>query len=160
MSKVQHVYAVFESPKAAMAAFQEVQAKGCSTEHCSAILHERHLDESLLRTGERAGTEGAADGAAVAGALGAIVGGIAALGGGLVGIGPLAAAALGGGVMAAYGALSGRIAASDEPERHLRALAGEVEAGKVLIAVETDDPKLEALCEQVFLEHGGRQVVF
>jgi len=122
-------------------------------------MHERHIDESLLPSGERAGREGAAEGAAVAGSVGAVLGGLAALGGGILGIGPLAAAAFGGGVMAAYGGLLGGISGSDEPERHLRALADDVEAGKVLIAVETEDPILEAMCEQVFARHGGRQVV-
>lgn len=159
MSKTQHVYALFDSAAEATAAYEAVQAGGCSNEHCSAILHEKHLDHSALTTGERAGNEGARDGAAIAGSAGAVIAGLAALGGGILGVGPLAAAAFGGGVMAAYGALLGGVSGSDEPERHLRALQGRVEGGGILIAVETDDPDLEKMCEAVFEEHGGRQVV-
>jgi hypothetical protein len=62
--------------------------------------------------------------------------------------------------MAAYGGLLGGISGSDEPERRLRARADDAEAGKVLIAVETDDRRPEGMCEQVFSMHGGRQIVF
>ncbi len=160
MSKVQHVYAIFEDATQAAKAYEAVQERGCANEHCSAILHERHVDESLLPRGERAGSEGAKQGALVAGSIGAALGGLGALGGGLVGLGPLAAVALGGGAMAMYGGLLGGIAGSDEPEKHMRALAAEVEAGRVLVAVETDDAELEVMCEEVFNEHGGRKVVF
>ncbi len=94
-----------------------------------------------------------------AGTAGAVIAGLATIGGGIFGVGPLLAAAVGGGVMAAYGALLGGIAGSDEPEAHLRALAAEVEAGKILIAVETDNGELETVCEETFAKHGGRQVV-
>jgi uncharacterized membrane protein len=160
MSKSQHVYALFESPEAARDAYQAVQAGGCATEHCSAIVHHHHIDDSLLTFEEGASREGARDGAIVAGTTGAIIGGLATLGGGLLGIGPLAGLVLGGGVMAAYGALLGGIAGSDEHEQHLRKLEEELVDGRVLIAVETDDPQLEQMCESVFQEHGGRQVAF
>lgn len=160
MSKTQHVYALFDSPEAAAAAFNAVQTRGCSSERCSAIVHEKHIDESALTSGERASPEGARKGAVVAGAAGAVIGGLAALGGSLVGVGPLAAAALGGGVMAAYGTVLGALAGSDEPEKHMRALQRELEAGKTLIAVETDDAELEAMCEAAFEEHGGRAIAF
>jgi uncharacterized membrane protein len=160
MPKTRHVHALFESSDAAAAAYAAVQARGCSSHHCSAILHEKHVEEADLTTDERAGREGARDGALVAGAAGAVIGGLVGLGGGILGVGPLVAAAFGGGVMAAYGALLGSISGSDEPEKHLRALAKEVEDGKILIAVETDDKKLQAMCQSVFEQHGGRAVAF
>ncbi|WP_052554651.1 hypothetical protein [Enhygromyxa salina] len=159
MSKIQHVYGLFESPEDAMTALALVQARGCSTEHCSAILHEKHIDESMLSTSERASREGALDGAAIGGTAGAIIGGLAALGGGILGVGPLAAVALAAGTLGGYGAMLGGISGSDDAEKHLRALYAEVENGKILIAVETDDSELEKMCETIFAEHGGRQVV-
>src|SRR5690606_5805533 len=93
MTKTRHIHALFESPDAAAAAYAAIQTGGCVTDHCSAILHQKHLDESGLTTDERAGREGARDGAMVAGTTGAVIGGLAALGGGLLGVGPLAAAA-------------------------------------------------------------------
>ena len=160
MARTQHIYALFESSVAATRAYAEVQARGCSTEHCSVILHEGHIDESDLRSGERATREGAVGGALAAGTAGVLLGGLAGLGGGLLGVGPLGAAALGGGVMAAYGALLGGIWGSDEPEKHLRGLKDEIERGRFLLAIETDDPILEQVCERVFEKHGGRQLVF
>lgn len=158
--KTRHVHALFDSPDAAAAAYAAVQARGCATEHCSAVLHRKHIAEDDLTTDERAGREGARDGALVAGTAGVVIGGLAALGGGLLGVGPLAAAAFGGGIMAAYGALLGGISGSDEPEKHLRALAKQVDEGGILIAVETDDAQLARMCTEVFEEHGGRPVAF
>lgn len=160
MSKTQHVYALFSSRAAATAAFAAVRENGCSSEHCSAILHEDQIDDSALTGPETAGREGARDGAAIGGSVGIVLGGLAALGGGLVGVGPLAAAAIGGGMMGAYGALAGGLSGSDEPEKHLRALQDEIESGKILIAVETDDRELKTMCISVFEAHGGRSIAF
>jgi len=157
MPKTRHVYALFDDLDAALAALTEVQARGCASEHCSAMLHERHIDSTRLPTGERASREGAAKGATWGGTVGAVLGGLAALGGGILGIGPLAAAAFAGGVLAAYGALLGGIAGGDEPDHRLRVLQKDVEGGKVLIALETDDPALRAMSEEVLAKHGGHQ---
>jgi hypothetical protein len=160
MSETRHVYALFDTAEAATAAYASLLARGCSTEHCSAIVHQKHVDESALPTGERAGPEGARDGALIGGTAGAVIGGLAALGGGLLGVGPLAAAVFGGGVMAAYGALLGGISGSDEPEKHMRAMEKAVEEGKILVAVESDDAELSKMCEEVFEEHGGSKIAF
>ena len=103
--------------------------------------------------------EGALKGALKAGSTGVVIAGLFALGGGVVGIGPLAIVAIGGGLMAAYGVVVGSISSADEPERHLRALERDVEDGKVLIAVETDDEELQAICEDIFAAHHGRQII-
>jgi hypothetical protein len=155
MSKLRHVYALFDSPQAAADAYAAVRDCGCADEHCSAIVHQEHIDESVLPNEERASREGAREGAAIVGTAGAVIAGLAALGGGILGIGPLAALVMGGGVGGAYGALLGAISGSDDPEKHLRALEREVEAGKVLIAVETDDPKLREACTREFEQRGG-----
>jgi hypothetical protein len=155
---VSHVYALFHRPEDADAALAEVRAAGCETQYCSAILHEKHLDRGQLTLQERRGKELAGTGAAVGGVVGAVVGTLAAIGGGLVGIGPLAAAAAAGGVTAAYAMLAGGISGSDEPEMTLQAIEDEIERGKILIALETEDPTLRAKAEQVFEKHGGYQV--
>ena len=158
MHQTKHVYALFDSHEKAAAAHADLQAEGCSTEHCSAIMHERHVDISSLSNRERASREGTRKGAAVGGAAGMVIGGLTVLGGNLLGVGPLAAMALTGGAMAAFGGVLGGIAGSDEPDKHIRALAESVENGKVLIAVETDDPKLRKMCETVFERHGGQPI--
>jgi hypothetical protein len=156
MAAKQHVYALFEDPEEAFAAYHAVVSDGCSSEHCSAALHENRFDDSLDPVADRASREGAARGAAIGGIVGAILGGAAVIVGGIVTIGPLAAAALGGGVLAAYGALTGGIAGADEPQKELRELEGEVINGMIVISLETDDPELKKKCEAVFKRHGGK----
>jgi hypothetical protein len=152
-----HVYALFDDPEAALAAYQTVQDNGCTSEHCTAILHENHIDNSLDPVSDRASREGAVRGALIGGILGAVLGGTAALIGGVV-VGPWASAAIGGGLLAAYGALAGGIAGADEPEGQLRALEDEVSSGRIVITLETDDDDLKKMCERVFKRYGGRLV--
>ena len=157
MGTKQHIYALFEDPEAAFAAYQAVQERGCSSEHCSAILHEK-LMSSLDPSAERASREGAAQGAAIGGIVGAILGGAVAIVGGVIAVGPLAGAMVGGGLLAAYSALAGGIAGSDEPEKRLRELEEAVNNGKIVIALETDDRDLQKMCEAVFTQYGGQIV--
>lgn len=158
MAAKQHVYALFEDPEAALAAYQTVQDNGCSSENCTAILHENHIDNSLDPASDRASREGAIRGALLGGILGAVLGGTATLIGGIVAVGPWAGAAIGGGLLAAYGALAGGIAGADEPEEELRALEDDVSKGKIVITLETDDDELKNMCERVFRRYGGRLV--
>lgn len=158
MAATQHVYALFDDPEAALAAYQTVQDSGCSTEHCTAVLHENHMDNSLDPVSERASREGAIRGALIGGILGALLGGTAAIIGGVVAVGPWAGAAIGGGLLAAYGALAGGIAGADEPEGQLRALEEDVSSGQIVITLETDDDELKKMCERVFKRYGGRLV--
>jgi hypothetical protein len=158
MSAKQHVYALFDDAEAALAAYQTVQDSGCSTEHCTAVLHENHIDNSLDPVSERASREGAVRGALIGGILGALLGGTAALIGGVVAVGPWAGAAIGAGLLAGYGALAGGIAGADEPEGELRALEDEVNRGRIVITLETDDADIKKMCERVFKRYGGRLV--
>jgi uncharacterized membrane protein len=158
MAAKQHVYALFEDAEAAFAAYQAVQDNGCSTESCTAVLHENHIDDSLDPVSERASREGAIRGAVIGGILGAVLGAAAALVGGVVAVGPWAGAAIGGGLLAAYGALAGGIAGADEPEGQLRALEDEVIKGRIVITIETDDLDLKKRCERLFKRYGGRLV--
>jgi hypothetical protein len=155
MAAKRYIYALFDDREAARAAYEAVQARGCASEHCNAILHEKNVESSLDPAGERASREGATRGAAIGGVVGAVVGGaVAAVGG--VAVAPVAAAVVGGSLLAGYSALAGGIAASDEPEKHLRELEDAVNEGKIVIAVETDDAELGDMCVAVLEQHGGR----
>lgn len=156
---MRNAYALFDTVDAATAAYQEICARGEPSERCSAMVHVHELDESVLPATERAGLEGARKGAVVAGVAGALIGAAAAFGGAQLGVGPLAAAAVGGGVMAAYGAFVGGITRADEPASELRALAEELHRGKALVAVESDSKRLQQVCADVFRAHGGQLVV-
>jgi hypothetical protein len=157
MAATRHIYALFEDREAAVAAHRVVQERGGTPERCSVILHEKNVESSLDPAAERASREGATRGAAIGGVVGAVVGGaVAAVGG--IAVAPVAAAVVGGSLLAGYSALAGGIAAADEPEKHLRELEDAVSRGMIVIAVETDDPELAKVCEAVFAEHGGKIV--
>lgn len=155
MPKKHHTYALFADADAATTAYDALRSAGCSSEHCSAILHKSHIDETMLGEGESASQEGARRGAILAGTSGAIIGGLVALGGGIVGVGPLIGLAFGGGVMSVWGALLGAIASSEDPEEHLRALEGRVEAGEILIAVSADERAQVERAAEILDAHGG-----
>lgn len=156
--KARHVYALFEDRDQATAAYQEVQARGCAGEHCSVLLQKDLLDEGELKFSETAAREGAKKGAIVGGATTALVAGLVALPGGLLGFGPLAAAVIGAVWGGTFGGLLGSISGASDPDKALREIERAVNAGSVLVAVETDDPDLEAVCDEVFIAHGGQRV--
>ncbi|NJK32871.1 MAG: hypothetical protein HC927_10940 [Deltaproteobacteria bacterium] len=155
---MRHVYALFDSRTAATRAYEEVQQRGCGGEHCSVLMQRDLLDEEELTLSETAAREGAGKGAVIAGATCAVIAGLIALPGGLLGIGPLAATLFGGAWGATFGGLLGSISGASDPDKTLRKIEAEVNAGKVLLAVETDDPELERVCQEVFASQGGKQV--
>lgn len=121
-------------------------------------MQEGLLDEELLAMSETAVKEGAKKGALVAGAAGAVVAGLAALPGGLLGFGPLVAVIIGAVWGGAFGGLLGGISGSSDPDKTLRTIEEQVNAGKILVAVATDDEALADACDLVFRSHGGRMV--
>ena len=157
-SNKRHVYALFEDRAAATAALAEVQQRGCSGEHCSVLMQRDLLDEEELTISETAAKEGAKKGAILAGTAGALVAGLVALPGGFLGFGPLAAAVFGAAWGATFGGLLGSISGASDPDKALRKIEREVNAGKILIAVETDDEEMEESCRKVFDKHGGKRV--
>lgn len=158
MPKPMHVYALFSSKDDAVSAYHDLQARGCPGEHCSVLLHEGLLEEGDLGPVESASHEGAWKGALVGGTAGAVITGLVAGAGGLLGIGFLTGLAVGGGLMAIYGAVFGGIAGADEPERHVQALGRALEEGEILIAAKIDDPELAGTCQEILSAHGGRSI--
>jgi uncharacterized membrane protein len=156
--KKRHVYALFDEYDKAAAALDEVQQRGCQGEHCSVLMQQDLLDEELLTISETAAKEGAKKGAIVTGTAGAVIAGLTALPGGLLGLGPLVAAMFGAAWGAAFGGLLGSLAGASSPEKTLRKIEKEVKAGKILVAIETDDDTLEETCSEVFASYGGKQV--
>lgn len=155
MIRPHHVYAIFSDHQKAVQAFDALLAAGYQGEHCSAFLHEHALDRSALTLGERALPEGAIKGGSIGATAGAIIGTALALGGGLVGVGPLAAIAAATGLLSAYGAGIGIIAGSSEADERLRNLQALIDAGHVLIAVEVDDPEIEKRARSILVDKGG-----
>jgi len=153
-----HVYAMFEDRTTAMLAYDEIHQQGCQDGHCSVLMPKPGLDSEDLTIGETAAKEGAKKGAVAVGVTTAILAGLIVLPGGLLGVGPLAAAMFGGGFGAAVGGLLGGVSGSIDPDHVLRKIEDEIAGGKVLITVETDDEVLERMCNRVFASHGGTQI--
>lgn len=153
-----HVYALFSNRDEALAAYAAVQERGCQDEHCSVLMQQDSLDPEELALSETAVREGAKKGALIVGGAGAIIVGLLALPGGFLGIGPLAAALFAGAWGAGFGGLLGAIAGASDPNQVIRTIEEEVRAGKVLVAVETDDVDLAQMCNDVFVSHGGTQL--
>lgn len=157
--KVRHVYALFDDRDAATAAYAAIQQQGCQSDHCSVLMQHDLLDEGELAMSETAAKEGAKKGALVGGVATAVVAGLVAIPGGFLGFGPLVAAILGAGWGAAFGGLLGSISGASDPDKVLRTIEDAVKAGKVLVAVETDDPVLEQTYGDVLAAHGGQRIV-
>lgn len=159
MLRPRHVYALFPDKRDAIAAYREIQARGCPLEHCSVLVHEGRLAEGELGGPvESASHEGVWKGAVIGGATGAVLTGLIAGSGGLLGLGFLTGLAIGGGIMAIYGAIFGGIAGSDDAARHVRSLERALEEGEVLVAVKYDDPELGGICQEILNAHGGRSL--
>lgn len=158
MFRPQHVYALFNDKDAAVAAYHELQRQGCPGDRCSALMHEGVVEADDLGTIESASREGARRGALISGTTGLALGGLVGLSGGVLGVGFLAGLAIGGGILAAYGALFGAITASDDPERHVRALERELADGAILIAVKADEAALARMSQEVLMRNGGRAI--
>lgn len=152
-----HVYALFSNKDDAIAAYNEIRA-GSPEEHCSVLLHEGQLGEGDLGPCKSASHESARRGAMIGGAGGAVITGLVAASGGLLGVGFLTGLAIGGGLMAIYGAVFGGIAGSDDAERQLRGLEQALKNGEILIAAKLDDPDLLARCREILDAHGGRSI--
>lgn len=152
-----HVYALFRDRDQATAAYEKVR-RDCGSEHCNVLMHQDLLDAEQLTLSETAAREGAKKGAMLAGAAGAVIVGLLAIPDGLLGLRPIVAALVGGAVGAAFGTLLGSITGASAPDKTLRNIDAQVRAGQILITIETDDPALEQLCEQVFATHGGMRV--
>ncbi len=155
MPKRRHVYALFDDRQRAQEAYDELHTRGCAGEHCNVIMQEQVLEDEDLPLGQTAAREGAVKGAIIVSLVGATA--LGALGG-LLGAGLLIPALLGAGVGAAYGGMFGSISGSSDPAKALREIEAQIRAGKVLVAVETDDAALEGVCETVFEAHGGVMV--
>ncbi len=156
--KTRHIYAMFEDRTTALLAYDEIHQQGCQDGHCSVLMPKQGFDPEDLTMGETAAKEGAKTGAVTVGVATAILAGLIVLPGGLLGVGPLALAMVGGGFGAAVGGLLGAVSGSIDPDHAFRQIEDDIASGKVLITVETDDEGLERMCNRVFASHGGVRI--
>lgn len=145
---MEHVsYGLFNDEGAARAAIDAIEASGLPRQRLGVTLHRGRLDEGLLGVAETDAAEGAREGAAIAGIMGAITGAVV--------MGPFGLAS-GGMLGALYGAVGGAIAWSGSPDRNLEQLSKQLAQGKVLVVVEATSLESRDTADTAMLACGGR----
>ena len=142
-----HVYGIFADKDDAARAYQELTAK-CGAEHCSVIVHEAYADAT---SDPRDTRRGAIGGAAIVGTAGAAITGLAAVGAGLLVVGPLMVAGFA--VGSVYGALSGAL--SGVADEHADKIEARLREGKIVVAAEPQSLADAATIESVLVRHHG-----
>ncbi len=145
MSKT--VVGVFANYGEAKEVARELELQGYSHSNVSVVAN-NHPEYSTHATGD--GSEAAKD-ASVGAALGGVTGlalGLVALAvpgiGPVIALGPLAAALTGAGLGAVAGGLIGAMTALGVPEEDAELYASHIKEGKSLVAVQTDDAKVDS----------------
>jgi uncharacterized membrane protein len=142
-----HVYGIFADKNDAARAYQELTAK-CGAERCSVIVHEAYADATADPRDMRRGAIG---GAAIVGTAGAVITGLAAVGAGLLVVGPLMVAGFA--VGSVYGALSGAL--SGIADEHADKIEARLREGKIVVAAESQSQADATLIETVLVQHHG-----
>lgn len=155
---------IFENPRDASAAVDELVVRGVSKERISVLAAESTTKESLGIEKETKGAEGAA----VGGGLGAVtlgilagltsVGTLATGGTGLLVAGPLVAALTGAGAGAAAGGVLGGLIGLGFSEHEVKHFEDALDKGSVLVAVEMEDADDEDSIEDVFNQTNAQEV--
>jgi len=135
------VTAVFDSPRQAAIAVQALEAQGVPTDDISLLTGDRFDRDAFTVETHTKATEGLGIGAAGGGALGALIGGLTAVGtiatggAGILVAGPIAAALAGAGAGAATGGVLGSLIGAAIPEHEVKHYEDALEKGSVLVGV-------------------------
>ncbi|MEZ6235718.1 MAG: hypothetical protein R3B68_16165 [Phycisphaerales bacterium] len=155
---------LFQSPTSAAAAIRTLESRGVPAGDISVIAAETTGRESFgIREHSRV-AEGAAVGAGLGGAVGAIaagltlVGSLATGGVGLIAAGPIVAALAGAGAGATAGGLVGTAIGLAIPEHEIKHYEDAFAKGAVLVGVRCPDDAREDLAKETFKAHGVSKV--
>ncbi len=154
------VTAVFDDATTAARAIDRITALGISRDAISVLMSEETRGRNFSLETKSKAPEGAAIGAATGGVLGALAGGLVAVGSlavsgvGLVAVGPLVAALAGLGAGGAAGGAIGALIGLGIPEHEAELVAGEIERGGILVAVEAADSDQADDIEEIFSDLG------
>lgn len=154
---------LFSNPDDALAAINELAAKGVSARDVTVIASESTVSDSFGVDSHSKLAEGTAIGATSGGAIGAIiagfttVGAIASGGAGLLVAGPIVAALAGAGAGAAAGGAIGALAGLGFKEHEIKFYEDALEEGSVLLGVE-EDAADKVDVEKIFKRHDAKSV--
>jgi outer membrane lipoprotein SlyB len=161
------VTGLFNDRDSAERAYQSVESRGYSRDDVNLMMtdetRDRHFGEGTPDTelGSKA-LEGAGAGSAIGGTLGAIIGGIAAIGTnvlipglGLVVWGPIAAALTGAGAGGLTGGLIGALVGSGIPEEHATEYESGVKNGGIFMGVNARNDEDASYFQNEWGNHGS-----
>lgn len=135
------VTALYDSPHQAAVAVQALEAQGIAGEDISLLTGDRFDRDAFAVETHTKAAEGVGVGAAGGGALGALIGGLTAVGtiatagAGILVAGPLAAALAGAGAGAAVGGVLGGLIGAATPEHEVKHFEDAIARGSVLVGV-------------------------
>jgi hypothetical protein len=148
---------MFEDETSATDGVQRLVDSEIDPASVSAMIHEGELHHEDLPARATHVRRRTVEGSLVGAGLGALLGGLFAGPAGLIGMGAVAAAMLGtGGGL--YGGLAGALVGNDDVKDEFAALAVQVAAGKVLVAVVVQGAEPEARVIELLTAAGGRAV--
>lgn len=155
----QSVVGLFGSKEQAEEAIRELKNRNFDDEEISLIARD---DKSGKGSGKASfDNQNLADGTATGGALGGLAGLLAGAGALLIpGIGPIIAAGPLAGALTGIvtGGIAGGLIDYGIPEEEGERLEQEVQKGRILVAVETDDQEMAEECASIFRENGSDEV--
>ncbi len=165
------VSGLFNDRESTERAYSTLQSRGYTKDDVNLMMSDetrsRHFGEGTVDTelGNKA-MEGAGTGSAIGGTLGAIIGGIAAIGTsvlipglGLVVAGPIAAALAGAGAGGLTGGLIGALVGSGIPEEHAAEYESGIKNGGVYMGVNARNDEDAQYFHNEFSRSGGSHVV-
>jgi len=150
------IFGVFENRAAAESAIEAIERQTGS--ELAAVVHEEHLRDDDVQMSGTDALKGALMGAAVVGVLGALIGGLLLIPAADLSIGwsEFAFLGLAGSVM---GVTAGAVAGASESREEIRKMAAQLEQGKVLVTLGTDDENLpQAKIFELFTANGAVEV--
>ncbi len=149
------VFALLDDVKALDPVLAEIEGDERCHGQCSVIVHKDRLPEDEVGFAEiderRWLGRGVLFGAVAGGLVGLAMGPL-----GLVGVGPLAAAAFGAGAGGVYAGIIGALTGASGPHHALEELAAHLEAGGVLLTIDTPSLGAKEDVERIVHAHGGR----
>ena len=165
------VSGLFNDRESTERAYSSMQSRGYSTDDVNLMMsyetRDRHFGDGTADTelGSKA-LEGAGAGSAIGGTLGAIIGGIAAIGTsivlpgvGLIVAGPIVAALAGAGAGGLTGGLIGALVGSGIPEEHAAEYESGIKNGGVYMGVNARNDEDAQYFHNEFSKNGGSHVV-
>jgi hypothetical protein len=155
---------LYTSPSAASSAVRTLEARGIPTADISVVAAEGTRREAFGIEGKTKAAEGAAVGAGLGGAMGAIIAGFTMVGAlatggvGLLAAGPIVAALAGAGAGATAGGAVGTLVGLAVPQNEIKFYDDALRKGSVLVGVNCDDSDRKAVVTEIFKTTGASKV--